>query len=247
MGRAGRDVHAPLQHRAHRRDARRVPGRPSRSTAASRSARSSSACSRRTFYLAELVLCPIFGILSDRQGHHRVMLYGPAFGAVAVILTGLTTNLFLLGGTRWLEGASTAASVPSILGYIAMVTAGNELPARQGVRPLRGRDPARPGRRLRGRPAPVRRLRARSRSSSTRSLYGGSFLIFWTVKDPAGEARTRSRPRTSGSRATSSCCAAPTSGCWPRPGSRSTRRSGCGSASRSSSSPRPTRASRTRS
>ena len=38
------------------------------------------------FYLAELVLSPIFGILSDRQGHHRVMLYGPIFGAVAVIL-----------------------------------------------------------------------------------------------------------------------------------------------------------------
>jgi MFS family permease len=79
-----------------------------------------------TFYIAELILSPIFGILSDRQGHHRVMLYGPIFGGVAVILTALTTNLFILGGTRWLEGASTAASVPSILGFIALVTAGNE-------------------------------------------------------------------------------------------------------------------------
>src|SRR4051812_11280636 len=42
------------------------------------------------FYLTELVLSPIFGILSDRLGHHRVMLYGPVFGAVAVVLTGLT-------------------------------------------------------------------------------------------------------------------------------------------------------------
>jgi MFS family permease len=80
-----------------------------------------------TFYVAELVLSPVFGLLSDRLGHHRVMLFGPAFGAVAVILTGLTTNLLLLGGTRLLEGASTAASIPSILGYIAAVTAGNEL------------------------------------------------------------------------------------------------------------------------
>ena len=54
------------------------------------------------------------------------MLFGPAFGAVAVILTGLTTNLLVLGGTRWLEGASTAASVPSILGFIAIVTATDE-------------------------------------------------------------------------------------------------------------------------
>jgi MFS family permease len=80
-----------------------------------------------TFYVSELALSPIFGVLSDRFGHHRMMLVGPAFGAVAVILTGLTTNLFVLGGTRILEGASTAASVPSILGYIALVTAGNEL------------------------------------------------------------------------------------------------------------------------
>lgn len=76
-----------------------------------------------SFYVAELVFSPLFGLLSDRLGHHRVMLIGPAFGAVAVIITGLTTNLFLLGGTRILEGASTAASIPSILGYIAAVTA----------------------------------------------------------------------------------------------------------------------------
>jgi MFS family permease len=79
------------------------------------------------FYISELALSPLFGILSDRFGHHRMMLVGPVFGAVAVILTGLTTNLLVLGGTRILEGASTAASVPSILGYIALVTAGNEL------------------------------------------------------------------------------------------------------------------------
>jgi MFS family permease len=79
------------------------------------------------FFLSELVLSPVFGVLSDRLGHHRVMLFGPAFGAIAVILTGLTTSLALLAGTRLLEGASTAASVPSILGYIAVATAGSEI------------------------------------------------------------------------------------------------------------------------
>ena len=80
-----------------------------------------------TFFAAELIMSPVFGLLSDRIGHHRVMLFGPIFGGIAVILTGLTTNLLLLGGTRFLEGLSTAASVPSILGYIALATAGNEL------------------------------------------------------------------------------------------------------------------------
>ena len=79
-----------------------------------------------TFYLAELVLSPIFGVLADRLGHHRVMLFGPAFGAVAVVLTALTTHVGVLAGTRILEGASTAASVPAILGFIALATAGDE-------------------------------------------------------------------------------------------------------------------------
>ena len=79
------------------------------------------------FFLSELLLSPVFGVISDRLGHHRMMLVGPAFGAIAVILTALTTSLPLLGLTRILEGGSTAASVPSILGYIALATAGSEV------------------------------------------------------------------------------------------------------------------------
>lgn len=78
------------------------------------------------FYATELVASPVFGLLSDRLGHHRVMQFGPMFGAVAVTITGLTTNLVLLGGTRLLEGAATAASIPSILGFLAMATMGDE-------------------------------------------------------------------------------------------------------------------------
>jgi len=75
------------------------------------------------FFSAELVLSPPFGALSDRLGHHRVMQWGPLFGGIAVVLTWASTNLVVLGGTRLLEGASTAASVPSILGFIAAATA----------------------------------------------------------------------------------------------------------------------------
>ena len=87
------------------------------------------------FYLSELVLSTPFGLLSDRIGHHRVMQIGPLFGIIAAVLTWASVDLFVIGGTRLLEGASTAASVPSILGFIAMATAGNEL--------LRGRASAR--------------------------------------------------------------------------------------------------------
>ena len=96
------------------------------------------------FFVAELALSPPFGLLSDRLGFHRVMQYGPIFGAVAVFVTGLvplllsadvglisaatlvTIALVVIGGTRLLEGASTAASVPSILGYLALATADDE-------------------------------------------------------------------------------------------------------------------------
>ncbi|HET7831221.1 MAG TPA: MFS transporter [Candidatus Limnocylindrales bacterium] len=79
------------------------------------------------FYASELIGSPIFGVLSDRLGHRRVMLIGPAFGGIAVIITAFTVSLPVIAFTRVLEGASTAASVPSILGFIAFATAADEL------------------------------------------------------------------------------------------------------------------------
>jgi MFS family permease len=139
------------------------------------------------FYLAELVLSPLFGIVSDRYGHHRVMLYGPVFGGIAVVLTGLTTNLFLLGGTRILEGASSAASVPSILGFIALATAGNEV--------LRGKTAARfEGATLAGLGVgaivgvKLFELIGPVAFFLNAAIYGVSFLIYrFGVSDPAGE------------------------------------------------------------
>jgi len=150
-----------------------------------------------TFYLAELVLSPVFGVLSDRLGHHRVMLWGPVFGAVAVVLTALTGNLLVLGGTRWLEGGSTAASVPSILGYIAIATAGNEA--------LRGRAASRfeaatlagigggfiVAPTLFGLLGPTAFL-------LNAALYGVSLAIYYFgVKDPQGEREAVAREHTS--------------------------------------------------
>ena len=87
------------------------------------------------YFAAELVLSPAFGVLSDRIGAHRVMQIGPVLGAAAVLVTAATTDLWLLGGTRWVEGMAAAASIPSILGYIAVVTSGDDA--------LRGRSVAR--------------------------------------------------------------------------------------------------------
>jgi MFS family permease len=147
-----------------------------------------------SFYLAELVLSPFFGILSDRIGHHRVMLYGPVFGGIAVILTGLTTNLLVLGGTRILEGSSTAASVPSILGYIALATAGSELARGTAAARFEGATLAGLGIGFIVAPKLFEALGPTAFFLNA-VIYGVSFVIYLVgVKDPAGEREAVAAP-----------------------------------------------------
>lgn len=78
------------------------------------------------FYTTELTGAIVFGVLADRYGRKVIMLLGPVFGGIAVFMTGLTTHLPVLFVTRLLEGSSTAASIPSTLGFIAAETADDE-------------------------------------------------------------------------------------------------------------------------
>ena len=78
------------------------------------------------YYTTELTGAIVFGVLADRYGRKVIMLLGPIFGGVAVFMTGLTTHLPVLFVTRLLEGGSTAASIPSTLGFIAAETAHDE-------------------------------------------------------------------------------------------------------------------------
>ncbi len=111
------------------------------------------------FFAAELILSAPFGFLSDRLGSRRVMQVGPIFGAVAVMITWGNTALTTLGLSRWLEGASTAASTPSTLRYLA-VSRCVEAPATARATGEVGRHT--PGSRS---PAPASAGRARCRSS----------------------------------------------------------------------------------
>jgi MFS family permease len=78
------------------------------------------------FYTTELTGAIVFGVLADRYGRKIIMLLGPIFGGIAVFMTGLTTHMPVLFVTRLLEGGSTAASIPSTLGFIAAETAHDE-------------------------------------------------------------------------------------------------------------------------
>jgi MFS family permease len=79
------------------------------------------------FYATELTGAIFFGILADRYGRKVIMVLGPLFGSVAVLMTAMTTMMPVLFVTRLLEGSSTAASIPSTLGFIAAETADDEV------------------------------------------------------------------------------------------------------------------------
>jgi MFS family permease len=75
-----------------------------------------------SFFVAELLGAPVLGAWSDRVGRKWFIILGPLFGAVAVLITSVTTVIWLLVFTRLLEGLSTASNAPATLGYIAEAT-----------------------------------------------------------------------------------------------------------------------------
>ena len=79
-----------------------------------------------SFFIAELIGALLLGAWSDRRGRKLFIIFGPLFGAVAVIITSLTTLVGLLIFTRLLEGLSTASNAPATLGYIAETTSHSE-------------------------------------------------------------------------------------------------------------------------
>jgi MFS family permease len=79
-----------------------------------------------SFFVAELLGSIVLGAWSDRVGRKFFIIFGPLFGAVAVLITSLTTVIWLLVFTRLLEGLSTASNAPATLGYIAETTSHSE-------------------------------------------------------------------------------------------------------------------------
>jgi len=82
-----------------------------------------------SFYLAELLGAPWFGVLSDRHGPRRFMVAGPIFGGIAIQLIAWPSLILgwplLLAGMalgRVIEGLSTASSAPSTLSFLSSET-----------------------------------------------------------------------------------------------------------------------------
>ena len=77
-----------------------------------------------SFFITELLGSLVLGAMSDRYGRKIFIMLGPILGALAVLLTSITSVLWLLVFARLLAGLSTGSSVPATLGYISEATVG---------------------------------------------------------------------------------------------------------------------------
>lgn len=77
------------------------------------------------FYVTELLGAPLLGAWGDRRGRRGLLLAGPLLAAAALGITAATTAFAVLLLTRLLEGISTAATVPTILGQLSAETDGD--------------------------------------------------------------------------------------------------------------------------
>ncbi len=78
------------------------------------------------YYIAELLLAPVFGALSDRLGRKIFLVAAPLLGAVALLLYPLSSSLLVLFLIRVIEGVSAGAAAPATLGYLSDLTDGSK-------------------------------------------------------------------------------------------------------------------------
>ena len=123
------------------------------STAASRSTRGTVGVLGALFYATRArPLADVRRPVGPRRPPADHAASARRFGAVAVIITAFTVSLPVIGFTRLLEGASTAASVPVDPRVHRLRHRRRRAAAGQGRRPVRGRDPGRADGRVRRSP-----------------------------------------------------------------------------------------------
>ncbi len=78
------------------------------------------------YAVGQFIFAPVWGRLSDRTGRRPLILIGIAGYAVAQILFGLATSLWLLYAARILGGILSSATLPVAAAYVADMTTDEE-------------------------------------------------------------------------------------------------------------------------
>lgn len=85
------------------------------------------------FGLAQLFFSPVWGGLSDRFGRKPVLMIGVLGFALSQLLFGLSTELWMLYGSRALAGTLSSAAIPTTMAYISDSTSEEDRGAGMGI------------------------------------------------------------------------------------------------------------------
>ncbi|MBI9044293.1 MAG: MFS transporter [Anaerolineaceae bacterium] len=85
------------------------------------------------FAIMQFLFSPIWGDLSDRYGRKPFLIIGTVGNGVALLLFGLSNQMWMLFASRALAGALSAASIPTAMAYISDTTSFEERGKGMGI------------------------------------------------------------------------------------------------------------------
>ena len=85
------------------------------------------------FSVAQFLFAPIWGTLSDRYGRKSILIIGVFGNALSLLLMGLSTQLWMLIGSRALAGILSSATLPTAMAYVADSTSDEDRGGGMGV------------------------------------------------------------------------------------------------------------------
>jgi DHA1 family multidrug resistance protein-like MFS transporter len=79
-----------------------------------------------TYAIMQFLFSPVWGDLSDRYGRKPFLILGTLGNGLAMLLFGLSTELWMLFAARALAGTLSAATLPTAMAYISDITSQEE-------------------------------------------------------------------------------------------------------------------------
>ncbi len=86
-----------------------------------------------TYGLLQFIFAPIWGSLSDRVGRKPILMLGILGNALAQLLFGLSTQLWMLFAARALAGMLSSATLPTAMAYVSDSTSAEKRSSGMGV------------------------------------------------------------------------------------------------------------------
>lgn len=83
--------------------------------------------------ITQFIFAPIWGSLSDRYGRKPILMSGVLGNAIAQLVFGLSTQLWMLFVARALSGILSSATLPTAMAYIGDSTTANERGGKMGM------------------------------------------------------------------------------------------------------------------